>query len=283
MNVAWVWVLCSLCAPTGEGAAGAVGPRVAYSSAGVALPGTGITVQGQRLLDYTFGSAPTDWAPAGGTWAITSRYACEPEWSFFGGHSRGLCAIWNKRELRGDVTVEAYVAFQHGLPWASEDWHYVPSDLNINLHSRFGDLSSGYSFIFSGRSGSTTMIRRGAKVLAQTEDPQYLVPQFLDRNPLFQTDDQGRPFGSFHRHWWRLEVSRIGGRLAMSIDGKPALTANDPEPVEQGQVAFWTIGSGMVIARARIAYQDEVRAQQPLVVVREALPLNRPAGRVAER
>ena len=95
-----------------------IGPRVAVTTEGVKIEDDAIGVDGQRVLDYTFGTAPTDWVPAGGRWEVTNRYACEPDWNFFGGQSRGLCAIWNKRRLDGDVLVEAYVAFKHGLPWA---------------------------------------------------------------------------------------------------------------------------------------------------------------------
>ncbi|MBI5834030.1 MAG: hypothetical protein HZB16_17185 [Armatimonadetes bacterium] len=260
-----------------------IGPRVAVNTEGVAIEETAIGVDGQRVLDYTFGTAPTDWVPAGGKWEVTNRYACEPDWNFFGGQSRGLCAIWNKRRLDGDVLVEAYVAFKHGLPWADGEWYYVPSDLNINLASDFNNLDSGYSFIYSGRNGSTTMIRRGEKVLAQTRDVDKLLPQFTDANPLFGQDDQGREFGKFHRHWWRLEARRTGDKLRFSVDGKLVLEATDPNPARTGHVALWTVGSGMVVARMRIAFNQELRPLEPKVVVRQATPIGEGATQVAAR
>ncbi len=249
-----------------------IGPCVGWQSS-LALPPDAVALDGSRLYDYTFGSAPTDWEPRGGTWSITSRYACEPEWSFFGGHGRGLASIWNKREFLGDIAVEAYVAFKHGLPWAPDKWFYVPTDLNLNLCSRPGELASGYSFIYSGRNGSTTMIRRGEQILAATTDPRFLDPQFTDHNPLFQRDEDGRPFGQFHRHWWRLEARRTGRRLTFLIDGRVALQAEDPAPPEGGHVAIWTMGSGLVIARVRIAYQEETRRAEPALTVDEPTPL----------
>lgn len=256
-------------------------PAVAEASAetprvGLLLPArqaAGAEVTADQLLDYTFGNAPTDWEPHGGTWAISSRYACEPEWSFFGGRSRGVCALWNKRRFGGDVAIEIYAAFMHGLPWADEQWHYVPSDLNINLFSRPGDLASGYSFIYSGRGGSTTLIRRGQRVLAETHAPQALLPAFSDHNPLFQPDEAGRQFGEFHRKWWRLEARRTGSRLTFSVDGQVVLTADDSDPIDAGQIALWTLGSGFVVARARIAYDHELPPAQAPWVVRQAAPL----------
>jgi tetratricopeptide (TPR) repeat protein len=249
-----------------------LGPRVGFQPSGLRLDDESVEVTSQRLYDYTFGSAPTDWVPAGGTWEITNRYSCEPDWNFFGGWSRGLCALWNKRDFEGDQAVEAYVAFRHGLKWADAHWFYIPTDLNINLCSDFNDLSSGYSFIYSGRNGSTTMIRRGTQVLAETTEAKALVPQFTDSNPLFQQDDQGREFGTFHRHWWRLECRRAGSRLSFAVDGNLLLEATDPNPVRGGHVAFWTVGSGMMIARVRVAYAQEMRPGEPKVVVHQPAP-----------
>ncbi|MCC7494402.1 MAG: hypothetical protein IT204_18740 [Fimbriimonadaceae bacterium] len=260
-----------------------LGPRVGYDSGRLRLGEANFALAGSRLLDYTFGTAPTDWEPVGGTWEITSRYACEPEWSFFGGASRGVCSLWNKRALRGDLAVEVYVAFRHGLPWSNEAWHYIPSDLNLNLCSKRGDLASGYSFICSGRNGSTTMIRRGTRVLAQTSDPQFLVPQFLDVNPLFQQDADGKAFGQFHRHWWRLEARKVGQTLTLLVDGRQALEVTDPAVLDSGHLALWTVGSGMVVARVRVAYQDELRATAPQLVVDQPVPLPPVAATVAAR
>lgn len=258
-----------------------LGPRLAIQTSGLPLEPRRCEVDSGRLLDYTFGSAPTDWEPAGGTWAISSRYACEPEWSFFGGHSRGICSLWNKRHFAGDIAVEAYLAFKHGLPWADEKWHYVPSDLNLNLCSTNGDLSTGYSFIYSGRNSTATMLRKGSKVLAQSRQVADLLPQFSDHNPLYQQDEHGKPFGEFHRRWWRLEARRHGGRLTMLVDGRVVLQADDPTPVESGQVAVWTVGNGLVIARLRIAFQRELSVDSPSVVVTTPVPLSAPRSAAA--
>ncbi|MBI2299968.1 MAG: tetratricopeptide repeat protein [Armatimonadetes bacterium] len=251
-----------------------IGWRMAVEPGGLRVADSSVGVESRQVYDYTFGAAPTDWEPLGGEWAITSRFACEPEWSFFGGQGRGICALWNKRLFTGDLAVEAYVSFKHGLPWADERWFYVPSDLDINLFSRRGDLSSGYSFIYSGLNGSTTMIRRGDKVLCATTDDRFRAPQFSDDNPLYQADEQGRPYGVFHRRWWRLEARRVGSRLIFLVDGEKALQADDPGPPADGQVALWTMGSGMMVARIRIAYEHEVVTLVPKVTAERpaALP-----------
>ncbi len=257
-----------------------VGPHVAVDSQGLTAPFEALLAQshldatGTQLLDYTFGSAPTDWEPTGGVWQVFSRFACDPSWSFYGGYSQGLAAVWNKRRFEGNQVVEAYVSFKHGLRFNPSNWSYRPADLCLTLCGDGADPASGYSFIYAGDEGSRTMIRRGGRVLAATSDPALLSPSYSDTRP--SSED-------FHRRWWRLEARLIGRTVSFLVDGKPACEAVDAEPLTSGRVALWTVRNGMMVARVRIAYQQQVRREQPLVTVTEPAPLPQAAPRVAGR
>lgn len=253
-----------------------LGPRMAVDVTGFrGVAQTALDASGGQLLDYTFAAAPTDWTPAGGTWAVSSRFACDPSWSFFGGHSRGLAIIWNKRAFAGDQVVEAYVSFKHGLPWNSRDWSYRPADLCLTLCGDGRDPDSGYSFIYGGDEGSRTLICRGDRVLAETREPQYLPPSYNDERP--NAED-------FHRRWWRLQAALTGDRLAFYVDGDEALTVTDPQPLRGGRIALWTVHNGMMVARVRVAYQQELRTVEPEFVRAEPVPLPpEPAVTVAAR
>lgn len=225
----------------------ALGPRVGVQAAGPSGEAGLLSVRGTQLYDYTFATAPTDWQPSGGTWELTNRFQCDPRWSFYGGMRRtGAAVTWNKRRFQGDVAVEVYAAFKHGLAW-NIPWTYRPSDLNLTLCGDGRNPSSGYSFIFSGDNGRRTMILRGERVLAATEQPRFLTPSFADSSPMEH----------FHRRWWRLEARRQGRLLSFFIDGELALQAEDPDPLPGGQVALWTTQNGIMIARVRIAYAQE--------------------------
>lgn len=261
--------------PTGviSGSPGALGHFVGIGSEGVRMPfnnlirQAGLDAVGEQVLDYTFASAPTDWQPVSGTWQVTNRFACDPTWSFFGGASRGLAAIWNKREFVGDLTVEAYVSFRHGLPYNPQQWSYRPADICLTLFGDGVDPASGYSFIYSGNEGRTTMIRRGDEVLAATDDPRYVAPSYTDTRP----DTE-----AFHRRWWRLEARRIGDRLEFWVDGAKALEVELDEPVDSGRVAIWTVRNGISVARVRISYAAMRLPDAPPVRVATPTPL--PAG-----
>lgn len=256
----------------------ALGPRVAVEAQGLQgsfaalLQRAGLEATSPQLLDYTFGSAPTDWEPTAGIWQVSSRFACDPSWSFFGGYSQGLASIWNKRQFAGDLVVEAYVSFKHGLPWNPTTWSYRPADLCLTLLGDGANPASGYSFIYAGDEGSRTMIRKGPEVLASTTDPQFLSPSYSDKQPATE---------EFHRRWWQLVAIKRGNTLTFIIDGQQALTVEDPEPLTSGRIAIWTVHNGMMVARVRVAYQQELLRQQPVIVRHDPVPLPGQAEAVA--
>lgn len=238
-------------------------PRVSVHWQGLRLDPAKVAITEAQVYDYTFTEAPTDWMPGGGVWEVTNRFACEPSWSFFGGLRRsGPAIVWNKRHFVGDLAVECYLALKHGLPWSGR-WQYRPADLNLTLCGDGRNLSSGYSFIFSGDNARRTMILRREKVLAETSAPSALTPSFADRLPM----------ESVHRRWWRVEARKIGGHLSFLVDGRLVLEADDPDPLPGGQVALWTVNNGLMVARIRIYYQQELRPTQPLFRLREPIPL----------
>ncbi len=217
-----------------------------------------------QLFDYTFASAPCDWTPTGGLWQVSNRYACDPSWSFFGGHSRGLACLWNKRRFAGDLLFEVYAAFTYGLPYTETVWLERPSDLCLTICGDGQSPASGYSFIFGSEDGRVTLLKRREVTLASTEEPRFLPPSFSDGRP----DRE-----AMHWRWWRLEARRQGGRLEFWIDGMKALEADDPEPLEGGQVALWTVHNGLVVSRARIAAAEVEPPALPLVRVNDPAPL----------
>ena len=74
-----------------------------------------VQITSPHVYDYTFSSAPTDWRVQSGTWEMTNRWDCSPGWSWFGGSSNEIAAIWNKRKFSGDVSVQFYFGFKMGV------------------------------------------------------------------------------------------------------------------------------------------------------------------------
>jgi len=200
---------------------------------GVRLSPSDFVIYSDNVRDYTFRRAPTDWRIAAGQWDVANRWQCDPRWSFFSGRSNGLAAIWNKRPCEGDVSVEFYVGTMMDRSRGRGYQDYA-ADYNATICADGSDLASGYSFVFGGDQNSVTRIYRGRTVLAET------------RGHLIETR-------GLHRRWYHVRVSKTGRRLAMHIDGQPALACEDPDPLPGKYVAIWTHDNGIMVARVRVS------------------------------
>ena len=87
-------------------------------------------------------NAPSDWKVAlCGRWGLLNKWICDPRWSWFGGRTKTLAAIWNKHIFTGDVTVDAHVALlmvRDDPPYAAVPWRLQHHDLRRRTESRLG-------------------------------------------------------------------------------------------------------------------------------------------------
>lgn len=214
------------------------GYRVGYQAQGWRVDFKDAQVKAQNVYDYTFHRAPTDWRVAAGTWEVASRWTCSPGWSWFGGWSRDLAAVWNKREFVGNVTVQMFVAPRMD----PQDTYQRAGDLCITLCGDGRDIQSGYNFVFAGDHNKVTRIMRGNQVVQETN--QVLLPV---------------PFhGVGHRRWFNVTAEKIGNTLSLYVDNQLALRYTDPQPLAGRHIALWTRDSGMMLARVTIYYEREM-------------------------
>ena len=216
------------------------GQRGGIAAEGVRIDLDDARVHSEHLLDYTFSDAPTDWAAQNGMWQTTDRWPCYRGWAWFGGVGHKVPLIWSKRVFEGDMTLEFYAAIQMDLP--EEPGYSHASDINCTICGDGRRTGSGYSFIFAGFGNKASAIVRKEKVVAKTDKFKFDNPVSMNLK--------------FQRHWFYIRVEKRGNRLRYYIDDKLALEYEDPEPIPAGRVAFWTYDNGLVIARARISYEN---------------------------
>ncbi len=199
--------------------------------------------------DYTFTEAPTDWYSVQGNWAVISRWPCYSDWSFFGGKGKSPI-LWSKRSYGLDTVVEIYANNQMDLP--KEIGYSNPGNLNITMLGDGKNPSSGYSFVVAGWNNTISKILKGTQQVAinETENARFEKP--MNQNL------------SFHKRWFyiRAEARRAtqngqaGVLLRLSVDDTKLMEYFDADPLPLvktgGQVAFWTVDSAMMIARAKI-------------------------------
>jgi hypothetical protein len=217
------------------------GTRGGIATDGVRVDLADAHVFSERLLDYTFTEAPTDWAPQNGRWQTVDRWPCYRGWAWFGGVGHKVPLIWSKRVFEGDMTLEFYAAIQMDLP--EEPGYSHASDINCTICGDGQRIDSGYSFIFAGFRNKASAILRKHEVVAKTEKFKFDKPVSMNLD--------------FQRHWFHIRVEKRRGRLRFYIDDELALEYDDPEPLSGGRVGFWTYDNGLVIARARVSYEED--------------------------
>ncbi|MCW8129660.1 MAG: PDZ domain-containing protein [Planctomycetota bacterium] len=205
-----------------------------------------VRVTSRGTYEYTFDGAPADWKVACGRWGLLNKWICDPRWSWFGGRSSTVAAIWNKQVFGGNVSVDAHVA----VMMEQDDPPYERAgDYNLTICGDGVHLDSGYAVIFGGgRNYWTRLYRNGVQVAEATAEDARL-PGDRVRQP-------DKP--ELHQRWFHLRLEKAGNQVSFYRDGVKAFTFTDPDPLGEGRVAFWTVDNGVLLSRCRIA-SDAVR------------------------
>ena len=227
------------------------GGRLGFRTVGFQPQMSAITLWSSNLSDFTFDTAPSDWWIASGTWDLTNRWSCVPEWSWFGGFSEQQAAVWGKPLLKGDLVLDYYVGSKM-LDDKTEGYHGKSQertgDFNLTICGDGRDVASGYSITLgplgaTGErgtknrriSGATAQLRRDGKVVAKNDAFCF--------------------FSEAHNRWANIRAEKHGAEVALYVDGQLVLHYRDPEPLDEGYVALWTQGNGMLVPRVTLAYE----------------------------
>ena len=209
--------------------------------------------QSANVLDYSFTGAPVDWQSAKGQWEVSNRWTCSPQWGFFGGKDSVNPTLWSRFALRGDWTIEGYLATPMDLTRGERS----PMDLNVSVGDG-RDLASGYSFLFAANGRARNRIMRGDTVV---RDVPFVEPK-------------GK--GNTHQDWFYIRLERRatpsgGVQFIYTVNGVKVWDYTDPSPLAAikapSHLAFWTYNGGLSIARARLWHSGiETRAVAPLLL-----------------
>lgn len=255
--LAMAW--CSAGAQASGTAPGLAAPRPqAIGLAGSFPDFQSVAISSPHVYDYTFATAPTDWRVESGIWEMTNRWACSPGWSWFGGRSNEVAAIWNKHKFSGNMSVQFYFAFKmensgtYNPANNQYRWWEYPADAAVTIGGNGTDLSSGYTFIVGADDNRHTIFKRGNELIGESTAPTALLPSYNDGVPA----EMDR---LIHRRWWYVRVDKIGSKVACYLDNKLIFTYDDPKPLDAGQVAIWTYNNGIMLSRVQIYYDKEIK------------------------
>ncbi|MEI6502933.1 MAG: hypothetical protein WCP21_18135, partial [Armatimonadota bacterium] len=137
-------------------------------SGGTPLYADDLTVLSPQVHDYTFETAPTDWAVQSGTWEITSRWSCTPGWAWFSGfNADNYATITTKQAYEGDMQVTLYVAAKM-MPAGGGKYSEKLTDIYLGLMGDRSKPETGYQFVLGGMNNQWTALRRNGVQVASS-------------------------------------------------------------------------------------------------------------------
>ena len=214
-----------------------------------------------NLIDETFSIAPTRWRSTRGVWQVTARWPCSPGWAWFGGTQHRFPTLWSKGSFEGNMVIEVFAAIkmkERGNPYPN------PRDINVSFCADGWNVGSGYSFLLAGWKNSASGLLKKGTLIAT--NPDFVFKKVSTLN-----------FAGFHRHWFHIRILKFGGHIACYVDRQLAVQWQDPQPINSGRVAIWTVDNGVLVARARIWY-EKLNALETAPMPPSNLPQAMPSG-----
>jgi len=198
----------------------------------------------KSMFHAMFEQAPSDWYWVDGQFGMNFRWACQPGWNFMGGKSAALAATFSKAAYYGEQEVECYFALSMVVP--ANQYYYLRRDFGLSFCTDGRNLDSGYTLVFGGWNNTKTALFKRGLELASVNTPQFLFPVGTDH-------------GQVHKLWWNFDFAKRDKRVVVKLNGNVMFSVDDPDPIDGGQIGFWTVGNGFVVSRANIVAEKEVR------------------------
>lgn len=217
--------------------------RVGFRRDGAVIDPADLEIFSSAVRTYTFEEAPVDWRIDSGTWEVTNRWSCSPQWTWLAGwHQKGRAMIRSRWAVRGDQRTDIYVGARM-MPRLDRDGHYEElRDLHFGICG--DDDGGGYHIIIGGnRNERSAILRNGEPVVTNTT---YRIPQ-----------------AERHNNWLLVTIIRTGSTVSVSVWGEEIMRYDDPEPLEGGYVSFGTEENGITVPRIT-TYGRSAAAPSPI-------------------
>jgi len=224
----------------------AAGAPVRVEARADGLAPEAISIRSDRVDESHFDNAPTEWTRWRGHWDVTSKWQCDPRYTFLGIWSDGLekktdvAGAFSRASYMGDQDLQIYFAFRDVLGNRYGDGRrYVRRDMNFAFATDGEDPASGYCVMFGGFDNRGTQLLRRGKIVKETDKFKF---KAYHKTP---TD--------IHWQWYCLRILRRGGQITVTVNDDEIIGWTDPEPLEGGHVGAWTLGGGMILGRTRFS------------------------------
>jgi len=225
-------------------------------------PAAGVRLDSPNVFEDYFNGAPTEWHAMSGSWEVMNRWVCTPSWSFFGGRSDGLLALWSKRRMDGDCFLDAHIGVMMLSMRVARTGYENMRDVGLTICGDGRNVASGYAAIVGAQRNTLTALYRNGRLVASTRQADALLPKDANRGEQGEIDSQ-------HHGWNHVKLAKEGRRVRLFLWNQAVLDYEDPEPLPGGHAAVWTVDSGLLLAKVRLA-ASQLGAPTPFF--RDALP-----------
>ncbi len=226
-----------------------------------------LATSGASLLDEVFARAPVDWRTVTGRWEVSSRWKCDPEFTWLlGRRRRGVARLDLKRPVRGDFQLDIHFAV--AMAERCAPFYDFPTNLSVALSPDPRKPAAGYVLAFGGIDAPSRILRDG-KTVAR------------GRNLVRPDARSGGGGGGIHSHWFHVRAVRKGARLTFYGDDEKLCEFTDPEPLAGADnLSLWTRGdNGVTMARFRLEAAGPLGARRsPFTSGKPAKPLPLPVA-----
>jgi len=231
------------------------------------VPVAAVRLDSPNVLEDYFNGAPIEWHVMSGSWEVMNRWVCTPSWSFFGGRSDGLLALWSKRRMDGDCFLDAYIGVMMLALRVAAVGYENMRDVGLTICGDGKNMASGYTAILGSEHNTLTALYRNGQLVASTRQSDALLPKDPNRGDRGEIDSQ-------HHGWNHVKLAKEGRDIRLYLRDKVVLHYEDPQPLPGGHAGIWTLDSGLLLAKVRLA-ADRLGAPTPFF--RESLPFADPA------
>jgi hypothetical protein len=214
-----------------------------------------VAVESPNVVEDYFNGAPRDWHVMSGMWEVMNRWMCDPRWSFFGGRSDDLCAVWSKRRQEGDCFLGAHVGV---MMLEMRGGYENMRDVGLTICGDGRNLDSGYTAIVGAASNSVTVLYRNGQPIDSTRYVGALLPRSSSGNELY----------SQHRGWVHFRLTKTGSIVRLYVWDQEVLSYADPDPLPGGYAAVWSVQNGLLIGKVRLA-ATRIHAPDPMPFLRD--------------
>lgn len=189
-------------------------------------------VVSSAVRTWTFRDAPADWRVESGTWEISNRWSCSPQWTWLAGWNQdGQARTRTRMSFAGDQRADIYVGTKM-MPKPDGKGHYEElRDLHFGI-CEDGE-GGGYQVVLGAKSNTWSAILRNGEPVVTSES--YRIPQ-----------------AERHNNWLLVTLAKNGPTVTVYMWDREVLSFTDPDPIDEGRVSIGTERNGITVPRITV-------------------------------